>query len=176
MVLIITNIAIIRGKVTGSINCWVSASLSTADPIIAKKEAYSRYPPIKKKRNMPKMRMKLTSPKEANISSRIWGSGSAKGKAEVSSCWLFMISWERTCSVGVFESSGNNTFWTPPIKTTVSKIQSTNCVSPTSPTPIIFPIISWKGLTEETMTSTMRLVFSSITPLITCEPKRNMKK
>ena len=32
---------------------------------------------------------------------------------------------------------------------------------------------SWKGLTLQTMTSTMRLVFSSMTPRITCEP--NMK-
>ena len=37
----------IIGIVTGSINCWVSVSLSTADPIAAKIDAYRRYPVIK---------------------------------------------------------------------------------------------------------------------------------
>ena len=32
----------INGIVTGIINCWVSASLSTADPIAAKRAAYKR--------------------------------------------------------------------------------------------------------------------------------------
>jgi hypothetical protein len=35
------------GIVTGSINCCVSVSLSTAEPIAANIEAYSRYPVIK---------------------------------------------------------------------------------------------------------------------------------
>ena len=32
----------IRGIVTGSWNCWASASLSTADPIAANKDPYNR--------------------------------------------------------------------------------------------------------------------------------------
>ena len=32
----------IRGMVTGSWNCWASASLSTAEPIAANKEPYSK--------------------------------------------------------------------------------------------------------------------------------------
>lgn len=34
------------GSVTGSINCWVSVSLSTAEPIAANKALYNKYPPI----------------------------------------------------------------------------------------------------------------------------------
>ena len=39
---IATSSAKIIGIVTGSINCWVSVSLSTADPIAAKTDAYKR--------------------------------------------------------------------------------------------------------------------------------------
>ncbi|MNE59648.1 hypothetical protein D3C80_1547580 [compost metagenome] len=35
------------GKVTGIINCCVSVSLSTAEPIAAKMALYSKYPPRK---------------------------------------------------------------------------------------------------------------------------------
>ena len=35
---------------------------------------------------------------------------------------------------------------------------------------MIFPIMSWKGFTLLTMSSTMRLVFSSITLCITMPP------
>ena len=52
--------------------------------------------------------------------------------------------------------------------TPVSTIHSRNCVKPTRAMPTILPIISWKGFTELMSTSTMRLVFSSITPRITC--------
>ena len=48
--------------------------------------------------------------------------------------------------------------------------QMANCTNPTRATPIILPIISWKGLTLETIISTMRLVFSSVTPCITMPP------
>ena len=41
---------------------------------------------------------------------------------------------------------------------------------PTSITPIILPIMSWKGLTLLTKSSIMRLVFSSITLCITMPP------
>ena len=59
-----------------------------------------------------------------------------------------------------------------PTKPTIeSIIHKANCVNPTKPIPITLPIISWKGLTLDTITSTMRDVFSSDTPLITCEPK-----
>ena len=34
----------ISGIVTGKINCWVSASESTADPTAAKRELYNKYP------------------------------------------------------------------------------------------------------------------------------------
>ena len=37
----------IKGMVIGNINCWVSASLSTADPMAAKRAPYKRYPPMK---------------------------------------------------------------------------------------------------------------------------------
>ena len=47
MVPIATIRARIIGIVTGSINCWVSVSLSTADPIAAKTDAYRRYPVMK---------------------------------------------------------------------------------------------------------------------------------
>ena len=50
----------------------------------------------------------------------------------------------------------------------------TNWVRATNDTPMIFPIISWKGFTELTMTSMMRLVFSSETPCITWPPKKMM--
>ena len=46
----------------------------------------------------------------------------------------------------------------------VSKTQRRNCVKPTKATPIIFPSISSKGRTEETITSTIRFDFSSCTP------------
>ena len=59
---------------------------------------------------------------------------------------------------------------TPKIITTVSTIQIKNCVRATAATPRILPIISWKGLTEEIITSTILVVFSSITLLITILP------
>ena len=48
--------------------------------------------------------------------------------------------------------------------------QMANCTKPTRATPIILPIISWKGFTLDTISSTMRLVFSSITLCITMPP------
>ena len=55
-------------------------------------------------------------------------------------------------------------------------IHSRNCVSPTMAMPIILPIISWNGFTDDTITSTIRLVFSSTTPRITCDPNINITK
>ena len=46
----------------------------------------------------------------------------------------------------------------------------TTCVSPIAPMPSTLPIMSWNGRTDETMTSTTRLDFSSITPCITTPP------
>ena len=43
-------------------------------------------------------------------------------------------------------------------------------VKPTKATPMILPSMSSIGLHEETMTSTMRLVFSSITPFMIIAP------
>ena len=40
----------ISGSDTGNINCWVSDSLSTDEPMAAKMAAYSKYPKRKKKR------------------------------------------------------------------------------------------------------------------------------
>ena len=57
-----------------------------------------------------------------------------------------------------------------PVMAKVRTIQIINWVSPTRAIPIILPIISWTGLTDETITSTTLLVFSSMTPLITCDP------
>ena len=48
--------------------------------------------------------------------------------------------------------------------------QISTWVSPTPPTPMILPIISWNGFTDDTITSTIRLVFSSITERITIVP------
>ena len=45
-----------------------------------------------------------------------------------------------------------------------------SCVSPTAPIPSTFPIISSNGRTDEAITSTIRLAFSSITPRITSIP------
>ena len=36
--------ASIRGTVSGICNCWVSSAFSTAEPMAAKSDAYSRYP------------------------------------------------------------------------------------------------------------------------------------
>ena len=44
------------------------------------------------------------------------------------------------------------------------------CKNPTSEMPMIFPIISWKGFTEETISSTMRFVFSYMTLCMTMPP------
>ena len=44
-----------NGNVTGSMNCCVSESLSTAAPMAAKREAYNKNPPMKKKINIPTM-------------------------------------------------------------------------------------------------------------------------
>ena len=48
--------------------------------------------------------------------------------------------------------------------------QMASCRKPTRAMPIILPIISWNGLTLEIISSTMRLVFSSITLCITMLP------
>ena len=48
--------------------------------------------------------------------------------------------------------------------------QMMSCRKPTSATPMILPIMSWKGFTLDTMSSMMRLVFSSITLCITAAP------
>ena len=61
----------------------------------------------------------------------------------------------------------------PSIRPPRITIQMANCVRATRATPMILPIISSNDETLETMTSTMRLVFSSMTPRITMEP--NMK-
>lgn len=44
------------------------------------------------------------------------------------------------------------------------------CVIPTSPMPMILPAINWKGFTLDTISSTMRFVFSSVTLCITIAP------
>ncbi len=64
----IITIASISGTVTGNMNCCVSASLSTADPIAANIAPYSRYPPMKKNRNERIINGKLM---EA-MASKIW--------------------------------------------------------------------------------------------------------
>ena len=48
--------------------------------------------------------------------------------------------------------------------------QIRNCTNPTAPIPKILPIISWYGFTLLTITSAIRLVFSSITPRFTIVP------
>ena len=48
--------------------------------------------------------------------------------------------------------------------------QMASCTKPTSEMPTILPIMSWKGLTLDTISSTMRLVFSSITLCMTMPP------
>ena len=58
----------------------------------------------------------------------------------------------------------------PTAKPEIITAHTRNCVSPTSATPIILPIISWNGLQLLTITSTMRLVFSSITLFIIIAP------
>ena len=45
--------------------------------------------------------------------------------------------------------------------TMADPIHTAICVSPTAPTPRIFPSIRCQGFIEEMMTSTTRLVFSS---------------
>ena len=89
----------------------------------------------------------------------------------VSLCAIWLppevISWE-VCSI--FAVSGISNGATAEYRPIVSTIQSANCVRVTRLTPIILPNISCIGLTDETMTSTMRLVFSSITPRITALP------
>ena len=57
--------------------------------------------------------------------------------------------------------------------TRVRAIQMKNCVRATRATPMILPIISSTLLTEETITSTTRLLFSSMTLRMTIVP--NMK-
>ena len=37
----------IKGIVTGRMNCWLSASASTADPTAANNDPYIKYPPKK---------------------------------------------------------------------------------------------------------------------------------
>ena len=58
----------------------------------------------------------------------------------------------------------------------VMTIHNKNCVRPTNAMPKIFPIINSNGFTELMMTSTIRLVFSSMTPLNTWLLKRNITK
>ena len=47
---------------------------------------------------------------------------------------------------------------------------TTICISATSPTPIILPNISCMGLTDDTISSSTRLFFSSIMEFITIWP------
>ena len=54
-----TIMAAISGREIGSINCWVSDSLSTAEPIAAKRAAYNKYPKMKKNKKLPIMAGKL---------------------------------------------------------------------------------------------------------------------
>ena len=49
-----------------------------------------------------------------------------------------------------------------------------NCVSPAAPTPRSFPARRVVGETPAAITSTTRLVFSSITDVITACPQRRM--
>ena len=48
--------------------------------------------------------------------------------------------------------------------------QMSNWVRATEAIPMILPIISWKGFTEDTMSSSTLLLFSSMTPCITIVP------
>ena len=54
--------------------------------------------------------------------------------------------------------------------TTHSAPQISTCTTATDATPSILPSIRSKGLTDETITSSTRLFFSSITDCITIEP------
>ena len=54
------------------------------------------------------------------------------------------------------------------IDPTIAQIK--NCKTPASDVPMIFPIISWNGFTDEIMISIMRFVFSSITLRMTIFP------
>ena len=59
----------------------------------------------------------------------------------------------------------------PPTSSTArSRPQMSIWKIPTKPIPIILPSSKSTGFTLETISSTMRLVFSSITPCITIEP------
>ena len=44
------------------------------------------------------------------------------------------------------------------------------CVAATAATPRILPVMSWKGETLDTSTSSTRLPFSSMTEVMTIEP------
>ena len=55
-------------------------------------------------------------------------------------------------------------------------IQINTWVNPARDTPIIFPVIKLKGLTEEIIISIILLVFSSITLIIIILPYAKMKK
>ena len=55
-------------------------------------------------------------------------------------------------------------------KAMLIRIQIAIWVNPTAPTPIILPPIRSRGVTQESMTSMMRELFSSITERITAMP------
>src|SRR6478609_12239424 len=62
---------------------------------------------------------------------------------------------EETCDI---ISAGMNRF-NMEEKVNSKIIHKRNCVRPTAPIPMIFPIISWKGLTDEITTSAILFVF-----------------
>ena len=100
---------------------------------------------------------------------------------EISLVWALAIagwfaditSWVTVCVISVISDFLRTVDLTTATAPIVRNTHIRNCVSPTRAIPIIFPIISSEGFTEETITSTTRLVFSSITPLMTCDPKMN---
>ena len=54
--------------------------------------------------------------------------------------------------------------------TTISTPQMSTCTTATAATPRILPSMSWKGRTEETITSSTRFCFSSMTDCMTMAP------
>lgn len=51
--------------------------------------------------------------------------------------------------------------------------QINSCVRATEAMPSILPIMSWKGLTDDTISSSTLLLFSSMTPCMTMVPYMN---
>ena len=68
------------------------------------------------------------------------------------------------------DAEGPNRYMAPELRAANMTAQMAICTKPTRATPMILPIIIWKGDTLDTMISMMRLVFSSITPDITMPP------